>query len=157
RSGSSRRSRRELKKSTGNELGTVGGIVVLLLGEDSAPPRQAQHARANGGDGPGDLDVGRRQSRVEAQRAVGGFGEHVIEYQRVGMKRLSWNPEPKRWIPPHRRLLDTISFAAPPDDGTGGGDAAYVRGASGVDPAASGSLALYPLRHGPRPVVCRTL
>jgi hypothetical protein len=42
----------------------------VRLGEHPAPPQQAQHAAADGGDEPGDLDVGRRRSRVEAQEVV---------------------------------------------------------------------------------------
>ena len=61
------------------------GRVVVRFRDDPAPSQQAQHAGADGGDEPGDLDIGRRRGRVEAQRAVGGFGEHAIEHQRVGM------------------------------------------------------------------------
>src|SRR5262249_54736044 len=63
----------------------VGRVLVRRLGEYPAPPQQAQDTGADRGDEPSDLGIGWRGGRVEAQPAVGGFGEHAFEHQRVGM------------------------------------------------------------------------
>ena len=63
----------------------IGGVVVRRLGEHTAAPQKAQDSGADCGDEPRDLDIGRRRGRVEAHRAVGGFGEHAVGHQRVGM------------------------------------------------------------------------
>src|SRR5262245_43612474 len=57
-------------------------------------PQQPQDAGADGGNEPGDVKVGRRRGRVEAQRAVGGFREHAVEEQGVAVHV---DLEPNRW------------------------------------------------------------
>jgi hypothetical protein len=73
----------------------IGGVVIFRLREYSAPPQQ-QDTRADGGDEPNDRGIAERRGRVEAPRAVGGFGEDAIQRRGVGME--VGRPERRRWI-----------------------------------------------------------
>jgi len=79
------RSTRDAVEDEGSFGQGVGRVVGRRLPEDPAPPQEAQHASADGGGEPGDLEVGWCLGRVEPQRAVGSFGEHAIEHQRVAV------------------------------------------------------------------------
>jgi hypothetical protein len=54
--------------------------------EKSVPIEVAQDAFANRGRQRGDVGVARRVGAVEAQFAIGRFGEHAVEHDRVGVQ-----------------------------------------------------------------------
>ena len=130
----------------------IGGVVVRRVQEDPAPPQQPQDARPDGGDEPGDLQVGRRRGRVEAQRAVGGFREHAVEEQRVAVN-VDLQPRTKPLNDRHRAGVAVGPPGAPRPPAVPAEHGAHEDRDDGpTERVVEGEAVAQPVRHGEDPL-----